>query len=160
WIGLTDGEALVTNFRDRLYIPNISAMATDYWLLLLAPLVLPMAVAWALSRSGGVLGVGRTPRSRSASLSMPTGPALLRFGLLFGVLGGYAVFRIFHSGTGLLDAFLNISGLYGDTTTIVERRFELFDPGTTAAFGIIYGGLPALSHVALFQLKHVGSTWR
>src|SRR6185295_8456621 len=85
---------------------------------------------------------------------------LWQFVLVFGALAAFAIFRIFRSGYGVLDAVMVIGNSQGDTTALVEKRLELFDTGSTVAFGILYSSLPALAHVALFKAKEAGKAWR
>ncbi len=142
WIGLTDGEILASYFRDRLYIPSVLELGVDYWIILLAPLIVPMLIV-AIS-SGSQSRRGREPSGFSGRA---------QFAALFLALAGYAVFRIFRNGYGLVEALVNLTTLYGDTASIIERRLQLFDPGTGAAFGVIYSALPALCQVALFHAR-------
>jgi hypothetical protein len=150
WIGLSDGNVLASYFKDRLDIPIVSSFGAEYWYLLLAPLVVPICVAAMLTRKW------KQPTGATSSSHF----TIWQFVALFAGLASFAIFRIFHSGYGVLDALLSISNLQGDSTTLVEKRMELFDTGTTVAFGILYSGLPALSHVALFKAKNVGQSWR
>ena len=143
WIGVTDGDILSSYFRDRLYIPSIADLGAAYWMILLAPLLVPMLIV--------ALFVGRSTRGSAPSPTVSVGRG--QFGVLFAALAGYAVFRIFHSGYGLVEALMNLTTLYGDTASIIERRLQLFAPGTGAAFGVVYSALPALCHVALFQAR-------
>ncbi len=118
--------------------------------LLLAPLVVPVCVAALLTRKGrGSDGV--------ATYSFPT---RLQFVVVFIALAGYAIVRIFNGSSGVVAALSSIGTLQGDTATLLEGRIELFGTGTTAAFGIVYSALPALSHVALFKARHYGKSWR
>lgn len=151
WIGLTDGEVLGGYFRDRLYIPSTEMLGASYWFVLLSPLVLPPCVT-AL-----ILNVRRATRRLQTVSGQPP---LWLYAMVFSGLSAYAIFRIFHGGVGLLQALVNVAALHGDTTTIIERRLELFDPGTTAAFGIVYSTLPALTHVALFKAAAGAKPWR
>jgi hypothetical protein len=150
WIGLSDGDVLAGYFKDRLNIPTASSFGAEYWYLLLAPLVVPACVAAVLTRKR----------------MEPIGPtsvkhlSIWQFVAVFAGLTSFAIFRIFHSGYGVLDAVVSIGSLQGDTTTLIERRLELFGTGTTLAWGILYSGLPALSHVALFAARETGRSWR
>lgn len=150
WIGLTNGDVLVGYFRDRMYIPMVASFGYLYWAILLAPLLLPALMAAVLAR----------PRPARTPSTVSHVPTRWQFVSVAATLSGYAVFRIFHSGFGVVEAFSNMGALYGDTASIVEKRLELFDPGTTAAFGIVYSGLPALCHVALFKAADAGRSWR
>ena len=150
WIGLSDGEVLTAYLGDRVNIPSIASFGAEYWYLLLAPLVIPVCAAALL-----------TPRWKRAISSISSNhPTRWQFIAVFGGLASFAIFRIFLSGYGVLDALLSIGNLQGDSTTLVERRMALFDTGTTIAFGIVYSGLPALSHVALFKAKDSRKSWR
>src|SRR4051812_24796739 len=44
WIGFTDGDALVSYFRGRLYVPQVEWIGPAFWVVLLAPLVIPVAI--------------------------------------------------------------------------------------------------------------------
>jgi hypothetical protein len=150
WIGLTDGDALAAYFHDRLYIPNVGMLGVEYWVILLAPLLIPICVAAALMR--------RRPANGPTVPSQA--PARSHFIAIFAAICAFAVYRVFHGGYGAIEALLSLSSLHGDTATIIERRLELFTIGTTAAFGIIYSTLPTLCHVAIFRAKEAGGSWR
>jgi len=142
WIGVTDGAILGSYFRDRLYIPSILAFGSTYWIVLLAPVIVPMVIVAIFNSPGRRLA----PRTSGLCGRAP-------FVALFAALAGYAVFRIFHTGYGVVNALTNMKTLYGDTASILEQRLQLFEPGTSAAFGVIYSALPALCHVALFHAR-------
>jgi hypothetical protein len=149
-IGLSDGEVLADYLGDRVNIPSVASFGAEYWYLLLAPLVVPVCAAAVLTR-----------RWKKPIGSMSSNhPSRWQFMAVFAGLASFAIFRIFLSGHGVVNALLSITNLQGDSTTLVEKRMELFDTGTTVAFGILYSGLPALSHVALFKARETGKSWR
>ena len=150
WIGLSDGQALASYFKDQsIYIPSVPMLGAEYWYLLLAPLVVPCLC-------GGSVTQRRKERTVQAAFDRPAP----------GSSSWYSPpsldtrsFAFLAPATASSRRYPTLANLQGDTATLVERRIELFDTGTTAAFGIVYSALPALSHLALFKATNTGKSW-
>jgi hypothetical protein len=139
WIGLTAGEALRSYLRSQRYTPGPSTFDLTYWLVLWAPFIVPPLMMTLFRR--------RNRRAPARSLSLKVS----RFGVaaIAGVTVLSAGFALWRAGGVDLYTTSFLQLVYGNSGAILEGRFQIFGLVSSVIFGLIYSGLPALSHVAI-----------
>ena len=141
--------AILGGGLDTTYLRSLGD--AKYWFLLYSPFVIPPLVMLFLDRRAGHKGFPALEPMLRARVH-PLAHALLFLGL-----SGYCLFALFAQGLVNLGAVLSAQGDYG---TLMGLRTHIFVTAGRAFFGLVYIGLPALAHVALFKtLRGGGLRW-
>jgi hypothetical protein len=147
WIGLTDGSILTEYMASGMWIPNIQEQQPVYWALVFLPFIVPVCIVHLLS---DLLGVGRTATIENTP---STGVQISQSTYLL-VCGGYLAYILWvfvDSGhVPLLNLSLIIANI-GNTEVLYSSRMDLFGQGGRVFFGLIYGTMPALTHMSLYS---------
>jgi len=123
-----------------------------YWFLLYSPLLVPPFVAMTAER------IRLLPSARTANRRPPE-ITLLAFAIVFALFAGYCFFTL--SINGYLGDAVGILRLEGDYVSVIQLRADIFSDLGRTFFGLLYVGLPILSHVAFYQaLKLREYKWR
>jgi len=123
-----------------------------YWFLLYSPFLIPPFVAMTAER------IRLVPSTRTVNRRPPE-ITFLAFAIVFALLAGYCFLTL--SINGYLGDAAGIFRLGGDYVSVIQLRTEIFSNLGRTFFGLLYVGLPVLSHVAFYQaLKLRTHKWR
>ena len=156
WIGWTEGEILRQYMMRRMWIPNFEEQRGKFWMMVFSPFIIPPLVVLLLQRTTDPTELHKpTPKPRvSVIKSFP-------FALIFLAIAAYVIYVFRVSGHLSPDKLADIFSNIGNTALLYENRLSIFDQGGRIFFGLIYGTLPALCQVALYQaIKRGGYRWK
>lgn len=144
FIGVTQGEVLLELEYGLDISPLVGVGNVSYWLMLFAPLILPMATFLCVRDAKLLDALLQHVIPRSETRISTTG-----YLSTFGFFAGYCLACL--AWNGKLFAITTWQSSQSDYSGIIDVRYELTEQLGSAFFGIIYIALPTLSFIALHQ---------
>jgi len=159
WIGWTECEILRRYMMNRMWIPDFEEQRMTFWMMVFTPFIVPPLVVLILQQPEEAFRIQRIRSSDEKQTNRLLG--WTAFVSLFALITAYVFYVFRASGHLSLAKLETIVGSIGNTTVFYENRMSIFDQGGRAFFGLIYGTLPALCHVSLYQaIKKKSYLWR
>ena len=156
WIGWTEGDILRQYMMNHMWIPDFDEQRITFWTMVFAPISIPPVVVLLLQSTAKTqqpLRPVEVPHRRTIGAAT--------FASIFLIIAAYVTYGFREAGHLSLDRLSTIVDNIGNTTVLYENRLSIFDQGGRVFFGLIYGTLPALCHVALYQaVKKRGYRWK